>query len=53
MRLHVPLHEDRELYGYISQGFPGTQMPAFEGSLTREEIWHLVNYLRDDFGGNR
>jgi copper transport protein len=50
MRLHVPLHSDLELYGYISQGFPGTAMPAFKNRLTSEEIWHLVNYLRDEFG---
>ncbi len=50
MRLHVPLHPDRELYSYISQGFPGTAMPPFKDRLSSEEIWHLVNYLRDAFG---
>lgn len=49
-RIHVPLHSDRDLYGFISQGVSGTAMPVFGESLTREEIWHLVNYLRDEFG---
>ena len=48
--IHVPLHTDRELYGYIRRGFPGTAMPAFEDGLTSEEMWHLVNYLRHEFG---
>jgi copper transport protein len=53
LRIHVPLHTDRDLYSFISQGFPGTAMPAFEGGLASEEIWHLVNYLRDEFGQPR
>jgi putative copper export protein/mono/diheme cytochrome c family protein len=50
MRIHVPLHADRELYGFISQGFPGTAMPAYADRLTQAEIWDLVNYLRAKFG---
>ncbi len=50
MRIHVPLHDDRELYGFISQGFPGTAMPAYADGLTHAEIWDLVNYLRAKFG---
>jgi len=50
LRIHVPLHSDRDLFGFISQGVSGTAMPVFGQSLTREEIWHLVNYLRDKFG---
>jgi copper transport protein len=49
LRIHVPLHNDRELYGFISEGFLNTAMPAFKDGLTNEEIWHLVNYLRDEF----
>ena len=26
-------------------GIGGTMMPGFEGELTDEEIWHLVNYV--------
>jgi copper transport protein len=48
--IHVPLHEDRELYGFVSQGFPGTAMPAYGETLSSEQIWHLVNFMRDEFG---
>jgi copper transport protein len=51
--IHVPLHNDRELYGFVSQGFPNTAMPAFEESLSSDQIWHLINYLRDEFGQRR
>jgi high-affinity iron transporter len=47
---HVPLHNDEELFGFISQGFPGTAMRAYETELSAEEIWNLVNYLRDRYG---
>ncbi len=44
--LHVPLHSDGDLFGFIEGGFPGSAMPAFKGTLTEEQMWHLVNYLR-------
>lgn len=50
LRIHVPVHTDRELYNAIQYGTSGTAMPSFEGRLTHEEIWHLVNYLRDALG---
>ena len=42
---HVPLHSDGDIFAFISAGFPGSAMPAFKGTLTDEQIWHLVNYL--------
>ena len=42
---HVPLHSDGDLFAFVSAGFPGSAMPAFKGTLTDEQIWHLVNYL--------
>jgi putative copper resistance protein D len=50
LHAHVPLHPDEELYGFIANGFPNTAMPAFSRELSSEEIWHLVNFLRDRFG---
>jgi mono/diheme cytochrome c family protein len=42
-----------DLFCRIHQGIPGTPMPASgpaspgaEGTLTEEEIWHLVDYVR-------
>ena len=43
---HVPLHSDGDIFAFIEGGFPGTAMPAFRGTLTEEQMWHLVNYLR-------
>jgi copper transport protein len=43
---HVPLHPDWDLFDIIENGIPDTAMPAFGGTLTEEEIWHLINYLR-------
>jgi mono/diheme cytochrome c family protein len=48
LRAHaVPgVHSDGQLYRWITGGFPGSVMPAFAETLTDEERWHLVNYLR-------
>jgi copper transport protein len=45
LTVHVPLHPEGQVYQYIAEGMPGTAMPAFEGDLTDEQVWHLVNYL--------
>ena len=46
LAVHVPLHTDNELYGFIADGIEGTPMVAQLGNLTTDEIWHLVNYIR-------
>lgn len=48
LSLHaVPgVHTDGQLYLWISDGFPGSVMPAFRTALTGDERWHLVNYIR-------
>ena len=43
---HVPLHSDGELFTFVSAGFPGSAMPAFQGALTEEQLWNVVNFLR-------
>jgi mono/diheme cytochrome c family protein len=43
---HVPQHPDRVLFWFIYAGIPGTRMPALRDTLTHEEIWHLVNYIK-------
>jgi len=42
-----------DLFRRVDQGIPGTPMPAggpaspgAEGTLSEEEIWHLVDYVR-------
>ena len=46
LAIHVPLHTDDELYSFIAEGIEGTSMVAQLGTLTSDEIWHLVNYIR-------
>jgi mono/diheme cytochrome c family protein len=48
LRAHaVPgVHPDGQLYLWISDGLAGSSMPAFANTLSDEERWHLVNYLR-------
>ncbi len=47
--VHVPLHSDTILYEFIRDGIVEAGMPVQEGSLSEEEMWHLVNYLRAQF----
>ena len=44
--IHVPLHSDAELYGFVDEGIPGTAMAALGERLSDDEIWHVVNYIR-------
>ncbi len=46
LAIHVPIHTDDELYGFIAEGIEGTSMVAQLGNLTSDEMWHLVNYIR-------
>ncbi len=49
LSLHVPLHPEGDTYVFIANGFPNTAMPAWSDTLTEEEIWDVVNYLRNEF----
>ena len=48
LTVHVPQHPDGQLYNFIAHGIPGSAMPAWgdSGTLTSDQIWHVVNYLR-------
>ena len=49
LTVHVPQHPDGQLYLFVSDGLPGTAMRAWgdgPGSLSEQDIWHVVNYLR-------
>jgi mono/diheme cytochrome c family protein len=43
---HTATHPDGDLYYWILNGIPDTQMPPFTDRISREEAWHLVNYVR-------
>jgi copper transport protein len=43
---HTGTHPDGDLFYWIQNGIEGTPMPAFSENFSRDEIWHLVNYVR-------
>ena len=43
---HVQGLTDGALFHIITHGKPETPMPAWEDTLTEEERWHVVNFLR-------
>ena len=54
LRIHMAeRHTDAELYGWVAGGVDGTAMPAFRDTLSEEEIWHVVNYIRTFGPGQR
>ena len=42
----VGVHTDAQLFEWITNGFPGSRMPAFQSTLSETERWHLVNFIR-------
>ena len=42
----VGIHTDRQLFDWISNGYPNSAMPAFANSLTEKQRWDLVNFIR-------
>jgi copper transport protein len=46
LTVHVPLHTDKELTDWISNGVARTAMPAWKDQFTPEEIQAIINYLR-------
>lgn len=43
---HVQDLSDGALFYIISHGRPESAMPAWEGTLSEEERWHVVNFMR-------
>lgn len=40
------VHPDGRLFRWISEGFPNSVMVGFGSSLSEDERWNLVNYIR-------
>jgi cytochrome c oxidase cbb3-type subunit III len=38
--------EDKDLYGAIARGVPGSEMPAYGERLGADAVWRLVSYVR-------
>lgn len=49
---HLGQHTDGDLHYLIANG-TSTGMPAWAGTLTDEQIWHVINFLRDLDAGTR
>ncbi|MGE0675402.1 MAG: CopD family protein, partial [Methylibium sp.] len=45
---HIPYHPDSFFFSVITSGLGGI-MPAFGDTLTEEERWHILNYMRATF----
>ncbi len=43
---HTAIHPDGDLYYWILNGIPDTQMPGFADRISNDEAWHLVNFVR-------
>jgi mono/diheme cytochrome c family protein len=48
LTLHaVPgVHTDGQLFLWITDGYPGSAMPAFKAAITESDRWNLVNFIR-------
>jgi mono/diheme cytochrome c family protein len=40
------IHTDAQLFEWVSNGFPGSRMPAFKASISDTDRWNLVNFIR-------
>jgi copper transport protein len=47
--LHVPFHPDQFFFGIMTKGLSGV-MPSFESSISEEDRWNILNFLRAQFG---
>lgn len=46
LAVHVPLHGDADIFGFIANGIEGTSMVGLADNLTDDEIWHVINFIR-------
>ena len=42
----VGIHPDGQLFAWITDGYPGSAMPAFVDRLSETERWQIVNLVR-------
>ena len=40
------VHTDAQLFDWITNGLPGTRMPAWKPIISDTNRWNLVNYIR-------
>ena len=44
--IHVPLHPDDALFGFVFNGVEGTGMPAFGERYGELDTWHIINFIQ-------
>jgi mono/diheme cytochrome c family protein len=50
-RVHLAAgHTDAQLFDWVSNGYPGSAMPAFRSELSEEDRWNVLNHIRVNFG---
>lgn len=37
---------DGDIFAVIKRGLPPTMMPGFDGQISDDDMWRIVNYLR-------
>jgi mono/diheme cytochrome c family protein len=42
----VGVHPDAQLFDWISNGYPNSAMPAFASTLSENERWDVLNFIR-------
>jgi copper transport protein len=47
---HLTTHTDGDLYWWIGHGIAGTGMPSFTGTLSDQDIWAIIRYVRSLHG---
>lgn len=48
-RIHIPYHQDQFFFTVMTNGL-GDIMPGFGDQLSEEERWHLLNFLKSEYG---
>lgn len=43
---HTDAHPDGDVFFWIQNGIAASAMPAFKTTLSDEDVWHVVNYVR-------
>lgn len=48
LRAHLApgLHTDVQIFEWLTNGLPNTAMPAFGATLSAEQRWQVINYIR-------
>jgi copper transport protein len=46
LRAHVTQHPDGQLFDWVTNGVPGSAMPAFRDTISAEDRWRLIGFIK-------